>query len=566
VATTIKLSSPTVSRAPNRRHPERIAPIAFAVLAALAFAYIIHRGQGNTFFYDEWGWIEDKRNGLHPIFAADNNHLLVLQTALYQLLFHTIGLNHYWVFRTLEAGAHIALVTAVFVYARRRVGGPGALIAVVPLAFLGTGWQFVLWGAAGFGFLVSIALCIVALLVLERGDRRADAVACGLLVLALAFSDYTLAFLAGIAVELLWRKRPLTHVWVWAIPVAIYGIWWIGHHQPSTIRQNLTAAPGFALDALAGAVGGLFGLGIEWGRPLAVVALIGLGWTLWRPGGVTARRAGLVVAAGVFWILLGLGRAAIVEPTASRYVYVGVVFVLLIGAEALRGATLSTRALAVGALLALFALAGNFRAFDEGAGTLRVSSHQVASELGALQIARATAPAGLVVDPHYAPVLVAGPYFAAIDDLHSSPAYSAAQISAQPEYDRLAADTVLISAGSLRVSRAVSGAQPGATPPTVEDAILGATRANGGCITFTSRGSGAALDLTLLAGGVWVRAAAGPPVEIRARRFAAGYTGGPTITVPGGASALLRPTADRSRLAWHLRISPRQSIAACSLA
>jgi hypothetical protein len=554
-----------LSRARSRLDHERIAVLLFAALAAIAFAYIIHKGKGNTFFFDEWGWIEDKRNGLHPIFAADNNHLLVMQTALYQLLFHTIGLNHYWVFRTLGAAAHIALVTAVFAFGRRRVGGFAALIAVVPLAFLGTGWQFILWGAAGFGFLVSVALCIAALLALERGERRGDATACALLVLALAFSDYTLAFLAGIAIELLWRRRRLTHVWVWAIPIAINGIWWLGHHQASAIRQNLTAAPGFALDALAGAVGGLFGLGIEWGRPLAVAGLIGLVWTLSRPGALTSRRAGLLGAAGVFWLLLGLGRAQVVEPTASRYVYVGAVFVVLIGVETLRGVNLPPRALGAGALLAIFALAGNFRAFDEGGGELHVASRQVASELGALEIARATAPAGLVVDTHYAPVLQAGPYFAAIDDLRSSPADTAAQISAEPEYIRLAADNVLVNAGSLAVAPSVAGAVGGANPPIVDQSILGSTRVRRGCVVFSSRGSGSGLDLRLPRGGLEVRAAAGPPVEIRARRFAIGYTGGPLTTLPGGGTMVLRPAIDRSTLPWHVRVSPQQAVDVCGL-
>jgi len=63
-----------------------------------------------------------RHSGFHWIIASYNQHLLAVPIALYQALFATIGLTHYWVFRLFLALAHVACVAAVFAYARRRIG------------------------------------------------------------------------------------------------------------------------------------------------------------------------------------------------------------------------------------------------------------------------------------------------------------------------------------------------------------------------------------------------------------------------------------------------------------
>ncbi len=91
-----------------------------------------------------------------------------------------------------------------------------------------------------------------------------------LLILALACSEFTIPFVIGIVVELCWRDRSPRRAYVWVVPLVLYAIWWLGYHQSSNAADNLTAAPAFAADLAASAIGGLFGLSIDWGRPLLV--------------------------------------------------------------------------------------------------------------------------------------------------------------------------------------------------------------------------------------------------------------------------------------------------------
>jgi len=134
--------------------------------------------------------------GWHAIIASYNQHLLAVPIALYQLLFATVGLAHYWVFRLFLTLAHLACVAAVFAYVRRRIGS-AALLVTLPLLVLGSGWEYVL-EPVNFGFVASIALSICALLALERDDGRGDALACVLLVVGLACSELAVVFAAGI--------------------------------------------------------------------------------------------------------------------------------------------------------------------------------------------------------------------------------------------------------------------------------------------------------------------------------------------------------------------------------
>jgi hypothetical protein len=161
--------------------------------------------------------------------------------------------------------------------------------------------------------------------------------------------------------------------------------------------------------------------------------------------------------------------------------------------------------------------------------------------------------------------VTAGQYFAAIDALDSSPADPPARILQRPEDARVAADALLARALDIRATSGSQAAGADAVAPTVEGVAVGRATRRGACIEFHSGGPGAALDLSLPSGGLELSASAGPPVEVRARRFASQFDGAPLATLLGGATIVVRANADKSALPWHVRVSPMQSVLACGL-
>lgn len=341
------------------------------MLLVVAFVYLMLAERGTNFYFDDWAWIEARHGGLHPIFASYNQHLVIAPVALYQLLFRTAGLNHYWVFRTLQTLAHLSCVAVVFEFVRRRLGAVALLVAI-PLAFLGSGWEYVTL-SINFGCVTSIALSVGALLALERDDRRGDVLACVLLVVALACSDFTVPFALGIAVEIMLRDgvvrgrsgvhrlRALRHrAFVWATPLVLYAAWWVAFYTPSAShRASISAAIPFAAKLAAAAAGSVVGGGLYLG---AVTGNRGSRSPVANrprahdhaPPGRAADRGDLVLAA------CRLRPRPGGVPETSRYVYAGVVFLILIAAEAFREIRLGPGAIAIASLVALFLLSQGF--------------------------------------------------------------------------------------------------------------------------------------------------------------------------------------------------------------
>lgn len=264
---------------------------------------------------------------LSPILASYNQHLLVLPKAVYELMFVTVGIKHYWEYRLLAVLAHLACTTAIFAYAFRRIG-PMALLVAVPVAFFGAGSEFILWGV-NFGFTASIALGVSALMLIDRGDRHGYLGACALLTVGLLFSEIALLFAAGLAVELTWRDRGFRRVWVWAVPAALYVAWWLAYYQADLGKHAYGAVPKFIARLAAGAAGGMFGLGVHLGWGVLAAVIVGLAVVVVRRQVITPRLVGLAVTLAVFWTLVAVGRAQLGDPGASRYVYMGSLLLLL---------------------------------------------------------------------------------------------------------------------------------------------------------------------------------------------------------------------------------------------
>src|SRR5947199_4529181 len=87
----------------------------------------------------------------------------------------------------------------------------------------------------------------------------------------------------------------------------------------------------------AAGVGGVFGLGVDWGRPLLLVAAAALYVAFRREPARRPQLVALLCGAGVFWLLTGLGRANLAGISAdqSRYIYLSGTLVLLLAVTAM---------------------------------------------------------------------------------------------------------------------------------------------------------------------------------------------------------------------------------------
>ena len=184
-----------------------VAPfVTLAGLMVLASVAILVKGRGLTFFYDEWAWVMRRRDWNVGVFLEPHNeHLSLLPVTVFKLLFATVGLSHYGVYRVVGLLFHLTCVTLVFLLVRRRVGDWLGVALASLVLFLGMAWNDLL-APFQIGFLGSIAAGLAMLLVFERTGRRGDIAACVLLIVSLSSSGLGILFVVAAFVELLWAR------------------------------------------------------------------------------------------------------------------------------------------------------------------------------------------------------------------------------------------------------------------------------------------------------------------------------------------------------------------------
>jgi hypothetical protein len=543
---------------------ERRRHWALATLLLGDLVVLLYMGRGLTFFFDEWDFVtHDYGGGLHSLLVAHVGNISILPIAVYKVLFHLVGLNHYVVFRCVVIALHLVAACLLYVLATRRLSPVPALLAVSIVLFLGAAWEDLLW-AFQIGYLLSIVGGLAIWVLLERRDRFGDILALAALVVSLGSSSLGIPLAIGVATELAWA-REWRRGWVVGVPALLYVAWYAGYGESQVTGETLIHAPGFAADLAAAACGAVIGRGLNWGRPLAVVGFLVLAW--WLVGGrtVSARLVGLLASAVALWIITAATRSTISAPETSRYVYLGVVVIVLIGVELLHSVTTTPRALGVAALVVLFGALAGLTLMRDGAVSLRSTSKTLAAELGALELASAHAPPNYRPDPQRAPQVEAGPYLHTVRAIGSSPADSPHSILAADDGSRAAADSVLIAlyAPTLMPVRR-GGAASRTSGPELIALSGGVPGRNGGCLRLVPDSPAAlSAELALSPRGVVVRDEGPAPVSAALRRF------GPALhplqqQVAGlGASSLAVPS-DPSPVPWILQLGTTSPMSVCA--
>jgi hypothetical protein len=537
---------------------------------------LVALGSRLSFFLDDWVFILYRRDfNLDAFLGPDNEHLVAGPVAVWKLMLATFGLGSALPYRVVSTAMLLLGVWFLFVWIRRRIGGWGALLATLPILFLGAAYEDLFWFAS-ITFLGSMACGLGMLVALDRRDRVGDRLACAWLVGSMLFSSLWLAFAACAVVDVAlrrvdrdWRRR----AYVVAVPVVLYAIWWLGwgdNGESSVSLHNVATTPLFVLDSFAAALGALLGLatsgeglpsppGLDWGRPLAVAVGALAAWRLYRLERIPRSLWVVLAIALAFWIFGGIAVKPGRVPWASRYQYPSAALVLLVAAGMLSGLKLDRRLLPPALIAVAVSLAGNGLLIHQSYDFYLSTSQLIKGNLTAVEIARNTVEPGFYLEEEFADTgfdhVDAGSYLSAVDAF-GSPAYTIDELQASPEPARFAADKVLLNALRVALEPAPRSAAPAASAkPAIPDAAGVVEVPAGGCLAVPG-GADAPL-LSLPPGGVVIGAGAQPVTDVKMKRFATDPGDFPVdfqaSVGPNGAAALPIPV-DLSTVPWKMQL------------
>jgi hypothetical protein len=527
----------------------------FAVMAAVAGVVLIWAGRGASFTPDELTWFAQSPDlDLHGLLEPHVGHLLLTTRLVYKSMFELFGVD-YAVFRVLTLFTVIVAGALFYAWTTRRIGPIAALAPTAILLVFGADYSHMLLGN-GFTVVGSVACGVGALVALDRGDRRGDAIACALLCLGVVTYTTALAFVVGIGVWILLGSDRWRRIWIVAVPVAIYGAWWLWSlGEPSSSDSqvelsNVLLFPSWAFQSLAANLSAISGLDYPFtdetsyaaGTVLALVVLAALLWRL-RRGAVPGALWAVIATAGAFWLLGAVSASEFREPGSGRYLYPGSAIVLLTCAAAAAGLLPRTRT----ALVAIFAVAAvgiatNVAQLRDGGDDQRAFAAITGAEIGGLAVA------GAAADPEFVPEGGSTTLrFALITlrDVGLSP--TASFLEASGEYgvpgdppDELGthgdgpgagADATLIGALGLAL-------EPADADPSRLDCVDLAPGA----------------DLEVEPGETAILAAGGQAATVSVRRFATS-TDVELGSIPADAAASFAPPADGASQPWHVTTS-----------
>jgi hypothetical protein len=541
----------------DRLDPRVLLAVAVTGSGALLLILLSHL----TFFGDDWDPLLYRRGfNLDVLLRPHAEHILLAPTLIYKGIQATIGMESLVPYAVISTASFLVSAVLLFFYLRRRVGDWLALAALLPVLFMGTAWEVLLWPFE-VSFTASMATGTGALLALERDDERGDAVACALLVVSLTFSELAIPFVLGAAVWMILARRSWSRAYVLVVPLVLYAAWYAGwgHTAQSHVSvHNLVHSPKYVLAGLASTAGSLLGVpnkvSIWVGLPLlllvVVVAVVRFRSTKPLPRSFWSALAILLA----FWFLDAINEIPGRGPNASRYQYVGAFLLLMVLAE-LAGGIRLRRPVLLGALgIASLAVITNLVVLGYYYERMSDWATRARGALAAFQVGGASADPNFVTGPANTDIvslnsLQVGLYLSAVDAF-GSPAYGASELANAPEEARVAADQLLADAEELRLMPVDRPPPPGGPPPRVAGATRRAAAPRGSCLTVPGADD-ASPPVDLPRPGVTVSGPVGSVEIVELRRFASSF---PVRYELRGVGVLLIRT-DRSPRPWQLRVS-----------
>jgi hypothetical protein len=546
--------------APDRERLSRYAPLVLlAVAMAAAAAVLIHYGSGLTFFQDSWEFLMWRRDpSAATLLDPHNEHIVLLPVLITQVSLRLFGMGSMTPELVLLVALQLGVAGLLFVYARRRLGPWPALFAATLLLFLGPAWQDLLWPFQ-VGFVGASLFGLAALLALENGDERWDRAACAFLAISFGFSSLGIAFAVAAAVDVLQRRRErgLRRAYVFALPLLLYAGWYVGwgrEAENNFSAHNVLVSPRYVWEGLTASLDSVLALGTifdevvgrsQWGAPLLVALLALAAYGGFRRRGFFPGLWPVLAAAATFWFLAAFNQGPGREPYSSRYLYVGVLFVLLLAVNLLQGVKPGRWGLLAGAAATVAIAAFNLVPLREGRDFFAEQTVLTRSDLGAIEIAERTVEPSFRLSPEAAGTLFlneieAGEYLRAVAE-YGSPAYSPADLAVAPEEGRVHADLVLANALPLAIETEPGGARP-----------------RRGCVEVAGIAT-----LALRSGTTTIALAPGGEGTVKLRRFAKREYPLDSGALPAGSTTRLFIPRDRLERPWRLLVEAPRGARVC---
>jgi hypothetical protein len=529
---------------------------------AIAAAILLYLGRGAVYSIDELAWvIQSPDLDLRDAFTPHNGHLLLSTRLIYKVILEVFG-SGYLGFRILTVALTVVTSGLLYIYVRRRVGPWVALAPSLVLLVFGSDSLHVMLGN-GITIQLALACGVGALLALDRDDLLGDVIAMLLLVLGCATYTIALSFVVGAAILVLLREDRWRRIWIPAVPLILYGTWWIwalgtsSDAEGQLVYSNLLTTPVWSLQALGAAVSALTGTNYSFtgdsgsgarivAVPLGLIALAWLAWRAWR-----RPHTGLWAAAGIaltLWGIQSVARTPFGTPEIPRYLLPSAFVTVLLGAEAGRQIRWTRPALiAVFAVTAVGAMANIALLRDNGAAQRVLVAPPLRAELSGLEIAGGETRPGF--EPHRvlegqnslvfpfaeARVLRPDPALAYVqaEERYGRIGYSTEELATQSDALRAHADAVLAEALGVRLVPLAAGPRRGCRR----------LRAQTDGLTFAADAPGAV-----------VVADRDNPVPIGLRRFSQTITAS-IGAVAAGQAAFLRVPPDHVPGRWQAATS-----------
>jgi hypothetical protein len=463
-------------------------------LCGLTILVVLYLTSYINFFSEEWDLISRFRpSQATSVFEPHDGQWSTIPILIWKGLFTLVGIRSHTPFEIVLLGFHVASVLLLFELIRRRSGDLPAFFAALVLLVLGSGGTNIVW-AFQIGFVAAVMFGLLALLILDSpvANTWRGLVASAALLASVMCGGVGLAFLAAAGVGLSVDPRRRRLLWSLALPALSFTLWFFAYDTDSipgasTVGASLHRGPvgiaylqsviDFVTSGLQASVGGVLGIpGVGIALLPVVTAAVAIHW--YRRGRVESWQVGLVVGVVSYFTLTSLGLAQNGSAAAgeSRYVYVGVVFLLPLMADAARTLFEKPRWRPTGLALLFIGLFVNAlqladRALVDpipsvalgGAHTDIIRTENV--ELQTAEVFRGAPDMSLnrALDGKIMPQLIAADYYAAIDELGSP--VSRASLEGLKQMPGDAVDRVMLSLfGPAMTVTPARNLSPGALP------------------------------------------------------------------------------------------------------